>query len=65
MPVESRPAHRTGRRAAEQPVEQRAVYFLSRLLMSRLLISVAVNFAVVILFFAAAVLMTVGMLGMR
>ncbi len=64
MPVESRPAHRTGRRAAEQPVEQSGL-FLSRLLMSRLLISVAVNFAVVILFFAAAVLMTVGMLGMR
>jgi hypothetical protein len=33
--------------------------------MSGFMMSVAVNFAVVVLFFVAAVLMTVGMLGMR
>jgi len=40
-------------------------YFLTRLLMSGLLYSVALNFAVVIVFFLAAVLMTVAMLGIH
>jgi hypothetical protein len=33
--------------------------------MSGFMVSVAINFAVVILFFVCAVLMTLGMLGMR
>jgi hypothetical protein len=42
-----------------------SVWTLSRSLMSVLMMSVALNIAVVIVLFAAAVLMTLGMLGMH
>jgi hypothetical protein len=47
---------------AEQPVRQ-VVIFL-RFYMSGFMMSAAVNFAVVLILFLAAVLMTMGMLGM-